>query len=114
MIIFNFLIIYNFLKLLPFSQGQNDSIRNDGLLPQLFTSVPALNEAASYLAQTTSLITGCFSDYSGKLRVSSILFSSSFQVSLYYRVYIFSWCDWLGIIIDVTITIENIILSQFV
>ncbi|XP_044481256.1 uncharacterized protein LOC123207836 isoform X1 [Mangifera indica] len=44
--------------------GQNDSIRNDGLLPQLLTSVPALNEAASYLAQTTSLITGCFSDYS--------------------------------------------------
>ncbi|KAH7576252.1 hypothetical protein JRO89_XS01G0023000 [Xanthoceras sorbifolium] len=44
--------------------GQNDGIRNDGLIPQLFTSVPVLNDAASYLAQTTSLITGCFSDYS--------------------------------------------------
>ncbi|KAL9385691.1 hypothetical protein Peur_022701 [Populus x canadensis] len=37
---------------------------NDGLIPQLFTSVPSLNEAASYLAQSTSLFTGCFSDYS--------------------------------------------------
>uniref|UniRef100_A0A7N0V8H2 Uncharacterized protein n=1 Tax=Kalanchoe fedtschenkoi TaxID=63787 RepID=A0A7N0V8H2_KALFE len=33
-------------------------------MPQLFTSMPALNEAASYLTQTTSLITGCFTDYS--------------------------------------------------
>ncbi|KAJ6879078.1 hypothetical protein NC652_032588 [Populus alba x Populus x berolinensis] len=37
---------------------------NDGLIPQLFTSVPSLNEAASYLAQSTSLFTRCFSDYS--------------------------------------------------
>ncbi|KAK4270504.1 hypothetical protein QN277_023533 [Acacia crassicarpa] len=36
----------------------------DGIIPQLFTSVPALNEAASYLARTTSYFTGCFSDYS--------------------------------------------------
>ncbi|XP_028798882.1 uncharacterized protein LOC114754263 [Neltuma alba] len=36
----------------------------DGIIPQLFTSVPALNEAASYLAQTTSYFTRCFSDYS--------------------------------------------------
>lgn len=42
----------------------NDGIRNNGLIPQLFTSVPTLNEAASYFAQTTSLLTGCFSDYS--------------------------------------------------
>ncbi|KAE8038622.1 hypothetical protein FH972_011115 [Carpinus fangiana] len=42
----------------------NDGLRNNGLIPQLFTSVPSLNEAASYLAQTTSLFTGCFSDYS--------------------------------------------------
>ena len=40
---------------------------NDGLIPQLFTSVPSLNEAASYLAQSTSLFTRCFSDYSGIL-----------------------------------------------
>ncbi|GKU88478.1 hypothetical protein SLEP1_g2738 [Rubroshorea leprosula] len=37
---------------------------SDGFVPQLFTSLPALNEAASYLVQTTSFITGCFSDYS--------------------------------------------------
>lgn len=42
----------------------NDGLSNNGLIPQLFTSVPSLNEAASYLAQTTSLFTGCFSDYS--------------------------------------------------
>ncbi|GMY23298.1 GPI inositol-deacylase PGAP1-like [Fagus crenata] len=42
----------------------NDGIRNNGLIPQLFTSVPTLNVAASYFAQTTSLLTGCFSDYS--------------------------------------------------
>ncbi|KAK4759323.1 hypothetical protein SAY87_022454 [Trapa incisa] len=35
----------------------------DGLLPQLFTSMPSLNEAASYLAQTTSYLTGCFTDH---------------------------------------------------
>ncbi|KAK3195139.1 hypothetical protein Dsin_026449 [Dipteronia sinensis] len=44
--------------------GQDDRVNNDGIIPQLFTSVPVLNDAASYLAQTTSLITGCFSDYS--------------------------------------------------
>jgi len=33
--------------------------------------MPALNDAASYLAQTTSYITGCFSDYSGKLLLDS-------------------------------------------
>ncbi|KAG2669254.1 hypothetical protein I3760_14G026100 [Carya illinoinensis] len=44
--------------------ARNDYLRNNGLIPQLFTSVPSLNEAASYIAQTTSLFTGCFSDYS--------------------------------------------------
>ncbi|CAK7347814.1 unnamed protein product [Dovyalis caffra] len=38
--------------------------QNGGLIPQLFTSVPSLNEAAFYLAQSTSLFTRCFSDYS--------------------------------------------------
>ncbi|PON33408.1 Alpha/Beta hydrolase fold containing protein [Parasponia andersonii] len=47
----------------PF-MAQNDSLGYDGLFPQLFTSVPSLNDAASYLAQTTSFLTGCFSDYS--------------------------------------------------
>ncbi|KAF3440069.1 hypothetical protein FNV43_RR18347 [Rhamnella rubrinervis] len=47
----------------PF-MAQNDSLANDGLIPQLFTSVPSLTEAASYLSQTTSYITGCFTDYS--------------------------------------------------
>ncbi|XP_048335428.2 uncharacterized protein LOC107422700 isoform X2 [Ziziphus jujuba] len=44
--------------------AQNDSLPYEGLIPQLFTSVPSLNEAASYLAQTTSYLTGCFSDNS--------------------------------------------------
>lgn len=44
----------------------NDSLRIEELIPQLFTSVPSLNEAASYLAQTTSFITGCFSDSSAE------------------------------------------------
>lgn len=40
------------------------TVRNDSLLPQILTTVPTLNGAASYLAQTTSLITSCFSNYS--------------------------------------------------
>ncbi|XP_060971558.1 uncharacterized protein LOC115717233 isoform X6 [Cannabis sativa] len=44
--------------------AQSDGLGNDGLIPQLLTSVPSLNDAASYLAQTTSFITGCFNDYS--------------------------------------------------
>lgn len=38
-------------------------MRNERLVPQLFTSVPSFNEAASYLAETTSLFTRCFSDF---------------------------------------------------
>lgn len=53
--------------LLDGSQGQVQRVDVDrveeNLVPQLFTSMPALNEAASYLAQTTSLITGCFTGY---------------------------------------------------
>ncbi|KAJ9171210.1 hypothetical protein P3X46_014605 [Hevea brasiliensis] len=44
--------------------AQNDDLGNDMFIPQLFTGVPVLSEAASYLAQTTSLLTRCFSDYS--------------------------------------------------
>uniref|UniRef100_A0A2P2L3J0 Alpha/beta-Hydrolases superfamily protein n=1 Tax=Rhizophora mucronata TaxID=61149 RepID=A0A2P2L3J0_RHIMU len=44
--------------------AQNDGLADGRLIPQLFPSVPSLDEAASYLAQTTSLITRCFSDYS--------------------------------------------------
>ncbi|KAI4356681.1 hypothetical protein L6164_000685 [Bauhinia variegata] len=44
--------------------AQGDDLTKNGLIPQLFTSVPALNDAASYLAQTTSYLTGCFSDSS--------------------------------------------------
>ncbi|XP_021892741.1 uncharacterized protein LOC110810766 isoform X3 [Carica papaya] len=44
--------------------AQNSGLRNDGITPELFNSLPALNEAASYLSQAASLITGCFSDYS--------------------------------------------------
>ncbi|KAF5199006.1 alpha/beta-Hydrolases superfamily protein [Thalictrum thalictroides] len=44
-------------------QAHNDSLRNEELVPQLFTSVPTLNDAASYLAQTTSYLTRCFADF---------------------------------------------------
>ncbi|KAG5043149.1 hypothetical protein JHK87_007064 [Glycine soja] len=40
------------------SHVQGEGLTNDGLIPQIFSSMPALNEAASYLAQTTSYITG--------------------------------------------------------
>lgn len=48
----------------PGSQSVNHNLRNERLVPQLFPSLPALNGAASYLVQTTSFFTGCFSDYS--------------------------------------------------
>ncbi|KAG5022271.1 hypothetical protein JHK85_018613 [Glycine max] len=53
------------------NQVQGEGLTNDGFIPQIFSSMPALNDAASYLAQTTSYITGCFSDYSGKLLLDS-------------------------------------------
>ncbi|KAL2319951.1 hypothetical protein Fmac_028920 [Flemingia macrophylla] len=43
---------------------QGEGFTNDGIIPHIFSSMPALNDAASYLAQTTSYLTGCFSDYS--------------------------------------------------
>ncbi|KAM7276504.1 hypothetical protein ACFE04_018370 [Oxalis oulophora] len=41
-------------------------IKDDGLrsVPQLFDSVPSMNEAASYLAESTSIFTSCFADTS--------------------------------------------------
>nr|GMC90945.1 GPI-anchored protein like [Ipomoea batatas] len=48
-----------------FIGGNDASITNDNLLPQLFTSVPKLNEAASFLAEKTSLFTSCLPDLSG-------------------------------------------------
>ncbi|MBA0652566.1 hypothetical protein Goklo_019819, partial [Gossypium klotzschianum] len=51
----------------PYFQAENDGLGNDGVIPQLFTSLPALNEAASYLAQTTNYLAGYFSGYSEKL-----------------------------------------------
>ncbi|XP_042511382.1 uncharacterized protein LOC122086545 isoform X1 [Macadamia integrifolia] len=44
--------------------ARNGALGNEGLIPQLFTSMPALNEAASYLVQTTSYFTSCFTDFS--------------------------------------------------
>lgn len=65
------LVISNFaltsITAFSFCQAQNSGLRNDGITPELFNSLPALNEAASYLSQAASLITGCFSDYSGRL-----------------------------------------------
>ncbi|GAB4861955.1 hypothetical protein Ancab_037210 [Ancistrocladus abbreviatus] len=45
--------------------AQNSSFRNGRVIPQLFTSVPTLSEAASYLAETTSYLTSCLPDFSG-------------------------------------------------
>ncbi|KAM3397116.1 hypothetical protein P3S68_000628 [Capsicum galapagoense] len=42
----------------------DSSLRNNRVIPQLLTSVPALNGAASYLSETTSLFTHCFMNYS--------------------------------------------------
>lgn len=60
-------------------QAPNDGFRNEGLIPQLFTSVPALNEAASYLSQTTSYLTRCFTE-----SARQFLFFT-FHCSDYYR-----------------------------
>ncbi|XP_039042711.1 uncharacterized protein LOC120181695 isoform X2 [Hibiscus syriacus] len=46
------------------SVAENDGLGNDGVISQLFTSLPALNEAAGYLAQTTNYLAGCFYSYS--------------------------------------------------
>ncbi|KAL2892516.1 Elongation factor Tu [Bienertia sinuspersici] len=45
--------------------AQNNDFGNGRLIPQLFNSVPALNGAASYLAETTSYLTSCFPDFTG-------------------------------------------------
>ncbi|KAJ9128777.1 hypothetical protein P3X46_034483 [Hevea brasiliensis] len=42
----------------------NHDLGNDVFIPQLFTAVPALNEAASFLTCSNNFITSCFSDYS--------------------------------------------------
>ncbi|XP_016457436.2 uncharacterized protein LOC107781265 [Nicotiana tabacum] len=44
--------------------ANDSSLRSNRGIPQLLTSVPALNDAASYLADTTSLFTRCFMDFS--------------------------------------------------
>ncbi|KAM1157179.1 hypothetical protein ACFX14_027739 [Malus domestica] len=54
----------------------NYTLRNDGVIPQLFTSVPTLNDAASYLSQTTSSFTRCFTDDSGNHASSITTYSS--------------------------------------
>ncbi|XWS45858.1 hypothetical protein CRYUN_Cryun14cG0015400 [Craigia yunnanensis] len=43
---------------------EDESCRNGESRTRLVVSISALNEAASYLAQTTAYLTGCFSDYS--------------------------------------------------
>ena len=62
-----------FLKGFLFSQAPNNTYRNGRLIPQIFTSVPALNGAVSYLAETTSYITSCLPDFSGELDFSKVL-----------------------------------------
>lgn len=65
--------------------------RNDGLIPQLFTSVPALNEAASYLAETTSFLSRCFTDYSGTLLAYSISIVLLFAIIFLTLPSLFWW-----------------------
>lgn len=43
--------------------ASNDAMRNDRPVYPIFTSVPALNEAASLLAETTSYLSQCFPDF---------------------------------------------------
>ncbi|PPS07945.1 hypothetical protein GOBAR_AA12686 [Gossypium barbadense] len=57
----------------PYFQAENDGLGNDGVIPQLFTSLPALNEAASYLAQTTNYLAGYFSGYSVMTKIIDVL-----------------------------------------
>ncbi|XP_074263155.1 uncharacterized protein LOC141585967 [Silene latifolia] len=44
--------------------AQNSGLGNGRVVPPLFTSVPALSDAASYLSDTTSYITSCFPGFS--------------------------------------------------
>lgn len=44
--------------------ANSGSLRNERVISPLFPSVPALNEAASYLAETTSYISRCFPNFS--------------------------------------------------
>lgn len=46
--------------------ANDSSLQNNRVIPQLLTSVPALNDAASYLSETTSLFTRCFMDFSAE------------------------------------------------
>ncbi|GAA0170054.1 hydrolase [Lithospermum erythrorhizon] len=42
--------------------AHDDTLRDHGIVPQLLTSVPTLDDAASYLSETKSYFTSCFSD----------------------------------------------------
>ncbi|KAG9452222.1 hypothetical protein H6P81_005126 [Aristolochia fimbriata] len=42
---------------------ENNQLQNSAFMPQIFTSVPALSDAATYLAQTTSYLGQCFSNF---------------------------------------------------
>ncbi|XP_065859226.1 uncharacterized protein [Euphorbia lathyris] len=44
--------------------AHDEDLRNDSIIPQILTSIPALNDATAYFAQTTSLLTQCFTDFS--------------------------------------------------
>ncbi|KAL0464586.1 UNVERIFIED_CONTAM: hypothetical protein Slati_0346200 [Sesamum latifolium] len=49
---------------IPLMANRNATRDDRPGIPQLFTSVPTLNDAASYLAETTSIFTRCFTDIS--------------------------------------------------
>ncbi|WCJ22964.1 alpha/beta-Hydrolases superfamily protein [Euphorbia peplus] len=45
-------------------QAHEEDVRNQSIIPQILTSMPTLDEATSYFAETTSLLTRCFTDFS--------------------------------------------------
>ncbi|KAJ9564410.1 hypothetical protein OSB04_000376 [Centaurea solstitialis] len=59
------IVCLQILQQLLVCQANDNVMRNGQLTPPLFTSVPALNGAASYLAETTSYLTSCFPAISG-------------------------------------------------
>ncbi|XP_031502692.1 uncharacterized protein LOC116265870 [Nymphaea colorata] len=45
------------------SHVYNDTVGNQGFIPQLFASVPSISDASMYLAQTSSYLSSCFCNF---------------------------------------------------
>ncbi|KAJ9558064.1 hypothetical protein OSB04_012678 [Centaurea solstitialis] len=55
------------------SEANNNDVRDTQITPQQFSAVPALNEAASYLAEKTSYIASCIPAIAGLLLSVSLI-----------------------------------------